>query len=208
MNDGDYLLRAIQADPGDDLARLAYADWLEEAGRADHATLIRIQIELEQAPDELMLAEEQRLLGPAGASVWQRRREWALPEAVRGRWPEDVGGWEWRRGFPEVWHCPAALWDACGHIILAAAPVRRVVLIGREPHPARRGPERTWYRDDAEWVHRPAEACLPPALFDRLEPAALDLAMFDHARIYPTRADALAALSDACIGRATVSGWR
>jgi uncharacterized protein (TIGR02996 family) len=37
----DRLLRGCLLAPEDDLARLAYADWLEENGRPDHADLIR-----------------------------------------------------------------------------------------------------------------------------------------------------------------------
>jgi uncharacterized protein (TIGR02996 family) len=49
----EALLRAILEDPADDLPRLAYADWLEEAG-ADLemriAELIRVQVELAGLP--------------------------------------------------------------------------------------------------------------------------------------------------------------
>lgn len=46
MNDEAAILRAVLASPGDDLPRLAYADWLEETGTDDdRAELIRVQIE-------------------------------------------------------------------------------------------------------------------------------------------------------------------
>jgi uncharacterized protein (TIGR02996 family) len=32
MTDGDALLATIQAQPGEDTARLVYADWLQEHG--------------------------------------------------------------------------------------------------------------------------------------------------------------------------------
>ena len=38
MNTGDLLLRAVLCDPGDDTARLAYADWLEEQSETLTAT--------------------------------------------------------------------------------------------------------------------------------------------------------------------------
>lgn len=44
MTDGDALLRAILEDPGDDLPRLAYADWCDEAGGAARAEFIRWQV--------------------------------------------------------------------------------------------------------------------------------------------------------------------
>ncbi len=40
--DEDGLVRAILADPWDDLARSAYADWLEEQGKPLHAELLRL----------------------------------------------------------------------------------------------------------------------------------------------------------------------
>jgi len=53
-------------------------------------------------------------------------------------------------------------------------------------------------------VQRPDESCLlPPHLFDLLEPDSFDMAMFDHAQTYPTRAAALLALSNACLGLAS-----
>ena len=50
MNTGDMLLRAILCDPGDDTARLAFADYLEENGEADRAELVRVQVELSAPP--------------------------------------------------------------------------------------------------------------------------------------------------------------
>jgi uncharacterized protein (TIGR02996 family) len=44
--DGAALYRAIVADPGDDVSRLVYADWLEESGDADRAEFIRTQVRL------------------------------------------------------------------------------------------------------------------------------------------------------------------
>ncbi|MCE9567771.1 MAG: TIGR02996 domain-containing protein [Planctomycetes bacterium] len=211
MTDGDALLREIIASPGDDLLRLIYADWLDEAGEAERAALIRVQIALTHKRTRDLLTTEQQLLGPVGDRVWQRRREWALPASVQLRWPTDVGGWEWHRGFSEVWHCPLTLWELHGATLVAARPVRRVVLIDREPHASvlnPRSPRRSWFCDDAEWVQPPEENCLlPPVLFDLLEQDALDLAMFDHTRTYSSRADALAALSDACISLAVGRGF-
>src|SRR5262245_52249412 len=42
MNDGNLLLLALHARPGDDLAWLAFADWLEESGRPGPAELSRL----------------------------------------------------------------------------------------------------------------------------------------------------------------------
>ena len=41
MHDEDAFLRAIQAEPKNDLRKLVYADWLEEQGRAGEAAFVR-----------------------------------------------------------------------------------------------------------------------------------------------------------------------
>lgn len=46
MTDEQLFLRAICADPADDLPRLVYADWLDDHGRPDRAEFIRVQSEL------------------------------------------------------------------------------------------------------------------------------------------------------------------
>lgn len=203
MTDGDALLRAVLADHGDETLRLVYADWLEESGEIDRATLIRIQIEMVHSVSDELTAAEQRLLGPTGDRPLQRRPEWALPDSVSHVWPRGIGGWEWHCGFPEVWHSPLALWEIYGSLLVSTGPVRRVALIDRQPVTFvsnSRVPRWTWFRDDSGWAQRPGDDCLlPPALFDLLETHSFDFAMFDHSRTYPSREDALAALSDACL---------
>ena len=44
------LLKAIIADPEDDTARLAYADWLEENGQGERAEFVRVQVEFARHP--------------------------------------------------------------------------------------------------------------------------------------------------------------
>jgi uncharacterized protein (TIGR02996 family) len=204
VTDRDALLRAILADPCDEYLRLVFADWLDENGEGNRAALIRVQIELKRAPSEDLLAIEQRLLGPSGSKFGQQRREWALSADLRKVWPTDIGGWEWHCGFPEVWHCPLVVWETYGAELSNAGPIRRVELIDREPHVSSSNLQAsrwTWFRDDSGWVQRPEDGCLlPAALFDLLEVYALDFAMLDHCRSYPNRADALNAISDACLG--------
>lgn len=45
LSDGQMLLKAICADPDNDLPRLVYADYLEENGQAERAAFIRLQCE-------------------------------------------------------------------------------------------------------------------------------------------------------------------
>src|SRR4051812_7692174 len=47
-SDLQALLAAVVADPSDDVARLVYADCLEESGNAPRAAFIRLQIEAER----------------------------------------------------------------------------------------------------------------------------------------------------------------
>ncbi len=49
-SDGPILLRAILEDPADDVARLVYADWLDENGEPARAEFIRVQVEAGQTP--------------------------------------------------------------------------------------------------------------------------------------------------------------
>jgi uncharacterized protein (TIGR02996 family) len=46
VSEGEKLLTTIRAEPHDENARLVYADWLEEKGQPDHATYLRLQVEL------------------------------------------------------------------------------------------------------------------------------------------------------------------
>lgn len=48
MDTEQTLLQAIHADPADDMARLALADWLEEEGRLPQAELLRLHLQLRQ----------------------------------------------------------------------------------------------------------------------------------------------------------------
>ncbi len=63
--DEDGLVRAIWADPYDEVARLVYADWLEEHGRPLHAALLRASPE-EQAALFASIESSARADAPAG----------------------------------------------------------------------------------------------------------------------------------------------
>jgi uncharacterized protein (TIGR02996 family) len=45
------LLAAIRAHPDDDTPRLAYADWLDDAGLAARSEFVRVQVQLARLPD-------------------------------------------------------------------------------------------------------------------------------------------------------------
>lgn len=125
MND-TLLLQAIRADPGDDLARLAYADWLEEHGEPERGEFIRLQIalrepgrdraatlELLRRLRELLVAHQRQWLGPLA---------WAAPDSL------------FERGFVQKVRIRAADFLRCADELLAVHPVARlhVVEIGNE----------------------------------------------------------------------------
>jgi uncharacterized protein (TIGR02996 family) len=97
MTDGDALLRAICANPRDDLPRLVYADWLEENGRPERAAFIRTDVEMarrdEFDPERLRYAARRE------ADPWYRN-------AVKEVGEQLPDGLSWsgvpviRRGFP------------------------------------------------------------------------------------------------------------
>jgi uncharacterized protein (TIGR02996 family) len=108
MGDEELLVQAIHQSPGDPLAWLALADWLEEQGRADEAELLRLRQALTERPDvpDRPAREKrlQRLLaagvrpypveieGPAGlrfALVGPGSFLMGSPPGERGRWPDE-----------------------------------------------------------------------------------------------------------------------
>jgi uncharacterized protein (TIGR02996 family) len=153
MSERDLLLRAILDNPADDIARLVYADWLQENGQEGRAHVVRDMV---QRP------------GKYYASTWVPHFGHAVRETDDARlrvldWlcggPADdelfsiVGGccqglpgsyvWErqsfesveaeriivlWKRGFIAEVKCSAAMWLAHGSALLTFHPVESVQL--------------------------------------------------------------------------------
>ncbi len=81
MLDREPFLRAIFANPDDDLPRLVFADWLDEHGDQDWAELIRIQCELTHTLTSLarlkyLSAREAELTGHLGP--WPDQNQWPV----------------------------------------------------------------------------------------------------------------------------------
>ena len=72
MDDGEALIRAIELFPAEDVPKLAFADWLNEQGRDQHAELVRVQVELGRLQEALPLLQpsEVELLSPADRSMF------------------------------------------------------------------------------------------------------------------------------------------
>lgn len=88
--------KRMSADPDDDLPRLAFADWLDEHGRADRAEFVRLQIDrFRTRPSDPPSARERELLAA-------NRADW-LAEVPAG-FREDA---EFARGFVARVQCDA-----------------------------------------------------------------------------------------------------
>lgn len=114
MTDGDALLAAVLAAPGDDTPRLVFADWLDEHGRAAKAAFIRGQV---AAPDSVVGITP-------GASFGVSHKD---GDSYTLSMPPDVSCMI-TRGFVEHVTCPWEAFAAAADALLAAHPVRRVVL--------------------------------------------------------------------------------
>jgi len=124
MNLRQAFLSEIVAKPEDDVARLVFADWLEDNGDADRAEFIRDQIRLEGMPewDPERFDVEERSLDLLSAH-WE---EWTagLPEGAR------QSELTFRRGFVgEAKMRPEEFLDR-GDELVAAVPLQRVTLHG------------------------------------------------------------------------------
>lgn len=122
MSDHDGFLRAIVDSPEDDLPRLVFADWLEERGEGDRAEFIRAQCALAHCEEG---DGRDRLEAIAHRLLRGGRRAWA-PAVVR----EKAAAWEFERGFVSAIKIKSEAFLEAGEGLRAAAPIRRVDLIG------------------------------------------------------------------------------
>jgi uncharacterized protein (TIGR02996 family) len=117
MTDASDFLAAIIDQPDDDLPRLVYADFLEEAGDADRADFIRVQCELARMPGQ----------HPARPALVARENE--LLRVNKPRWViAELGGKQvFRRGFVESVRTTAQ-WLIAASAELTRAPLRELRL--------------------------------------------------------------------------------
>jgi uncharacterized protein (TIGR02996 family) len=199
---GAALLRAVVDEPDDDLPRLAYADWCEEAGDSGRAEFIRVQLELAKlapaSPTPAGTSEDYRL----------RRREQELldlgsqPRGFNDIFPAWAESWQWRRGFVEKVACTLDAWLAHGPALARAQPVGEVRLTDKRP--LTRADCYVWYAPLGEPQRHPH--WLPFRLARRLSGGrrAVRAPVGGHAwtRFYDAEAEALADLSQAAIALA------
>jgi uncharacterized protein (TIGR02996 family) len=142
------LLRAVLADPDGDAPRLAYAAALESSADpadCDRAEFIRTQVELANLapadPKWPALALRERSLLARHRRAWEKplRNLLRPPVSSFGRWLGSQlfgtgGTWAFRRGFVENILAPAPKFLAEDVLLLAHAPIRRVVLAHASEH--------------------------------------------------------------------------
>lgn len=123
MNTGELLLRAVLCDPGDDTARLAFADYQEEHGGEGWAYLIRQWGQPTVCPVGAS-ADVCFYPGPAAGT------HYTVQLATGSRGVQYVV----RRGFVDEVRLPAAAFtEDFARELFARHPVTRVVLTDREP---------------------------------------------------------------------------
>ncbi|MBY0456074.1 MAG: TIGR02996 domain-containing protein [Gemmataceae bacterium] len=116
MTEREAFIHGIAANPYDDTARLAFADWLDEHGEHPRAEFIRVQVELEPIRDKYEI--------PRAAELHKRENE--LWNAHHNQWS---GYAEFRRGFPDIYHNSAKGFIEFGPDARAASPtIRRAVI--------------------------------------------------------------------------------
>jgi len=126
MNDGDGLRAAILAEPDDDIARLVYADWLDENGQPAAG---RVRPRTSRAAQSEPFSPE--------AGQYDKEATKALG-TNRGAWTKHLVQWvarcEFRRGFVEHAQVNAASFPRDAADLFATEPIRSLHLV-RYPSP-------------------------------------------------------------------------
>lgn len=108
MTTREALLKAVLANPDDDLPRLVYADWLEENDKQVAADYIRIAC-----------------AGDAVTTLEYSRRHWREVDDFRDVVKYGMG-YDYSRGFVSGVHCSLANWLKHGPAVVREHPVAKV----------------------------------------------------------------------------------
>ena len=137
MSESDALLSAVLADPDDDVARLVYADWLEESARPvakARARFVRLQIELARGtPEQHFPQRASEITEELDASAARWARAWLaeLPAPVaKAIWNQRLGAGAFRRGFVDGVTLDTDVFLRTAPALFAAAPVTELHLHG------------------------------------------------------------------------------
>lgn len=148
MSDSEMLLTAILREPSDDLARLAFADRCEEAGDADRAAFIRLQLAMEERVnccegvpgDDLWRCGPCQMLRRRAAELLAHAPLWWLPlPAVMSSYTPRIhfnpfgfvkgdNIFAYRRGFCNEVRCRLGNWHKAGEAIVKSHPVETLKL--------------------------------------------------------------------------------
>jgi uncharacterized protein (TIGR02996 family) len=201
VSQGDLLLRAILEDPGDILARLAYADWLLEDGQENRANWVRYSINVPQAGFSALVEDDPfLLLGLEPCDKGPRHLgwlpgEWGWCESLsHGPLVNDLKrGLDYgvENGFVRLVRATEEdfLKHACW--LFSRHPVTEVVLLGKEPFVESPGGGAAWSAGGEGRKYS-----LSPPIWE----AYLDVAAsMPSRRWHQNERDALYALSLACV---------
>ncbi len=148
------LLDDVLADPADDVARLIFADWLDDGGEHDRAEFIRCQVAVavwSTSPGEVVRyaggeacgADAGALLARSQTLLRQGYFAWSpFDSEFHKRHHQAIG---YSRGFVWSVRCPLAEWLEHGKAIVRTHPVTRVVATDREPELRSDGVTFAWY---------------------------------------------------------------
>jgi uncharacterized protein (TIGR02996 family) len=211
--DPDYaaLLRAVLADPADDVPRLILADWLDEHREPERAEFIRVQCELANHPGMNCGVMYCSRRDPGGlCDSCQRydalRQRELLTNFRAASWAGvnlPFNDFEYRRGFVAQVNMPLDGWLSAGPNLVHTQPLERVVLTDRRPlqvgMPGRRF---GWLL--AESLSEPPAGpsiTLPARLLPHLPPSTYENVPHDQTRRrwYKTEQEARDAASQACL---------
>lgn len=220
------LLRHILERPDDTDARLIMSDWLDDHDESERAEFIRCQVRIAQIRAEVesddlcdeptcsscaelrpLLAREAALMksanlmkwGPDGV-LWDAGMKLPvltlLPESPDVGHADNYFGTLFRRGFVEKVVCPISVWLAHGKDVCLCQPVTRAVLADKEPVESVSG----WWWSSPRAVGGHPQSVLPEPLFSLLPGVRPGYSVLSPS--YPSRDDALTALSRACVNHA------
>jgi uncharacterized protein (TIGR02996 family) len=205
------LLRRILEVPADDVARLVFADWLQEHDEPERAEFIRVQgriAHLDMGARMLPKGVGRELLFAAEGNLVRNHWDDWVPLNLTGEylfaWDEATATIElgcshsfyaFNRGFVSEVRLSLAAFMEHAEALFRAHPIERVTLTDREPLWAPEAGRAAWVSDEAN-LHAANAAC-------RVGPLARWLpvtAGYENLlRVYETRELARAALSAACV---------
>lgn len=103
MTDHDALLRAICTHPGEDVPRLAYADWCDENGQGERGEFIRGSIELMKCHPSCGVGKVCRGVPDISYGITCASLRWKMFELLAMNWSQ------WSGKIVSRWHCNS-LW--------------------------------------------------------------------------------------------------